>query len=235
VNREDAGEMVRDLLLAIESRSWDDFARCFNDKSVIFLADYHDGTGRFVSWPEIRDDWHQAFVDEAARPSRLHGHAGAVVEPIGNHAFVSLGLSGNGGSGQRAMVLGLVGERWLVRHLYLARLPGGTPRPVSKEHPPVEPSEAAPSLAIQEPVSRPSYACVLALALVTIATLGTLRSGGSDVQAAAAIGAIFLGTVATLERDLGAWFHGGETAAADPRLAYSGALVLLIGAAFLVT
>jgi hypothetical protein len=119
----------------------------------------------------------------------------------------------------------------MVRHLYFTRLPEGTPLPLID----TKPQSLQPTKQTVES-SQLLYAAVLALALVTVAVLGIRNDVGDGPQTTAAIIAVFLGAVATLQRDLGAWFHGSERAAVNNiPLTCSGSLVLFVGAAFLVS
>ena len=53
--------MVRNLLEALKARSWDDFARYFDDSSLVFLNDDLRSERTVTTWAEVRDSWQQAF------------------------------------------------------------------------------------------------------------------------------------------------------------------------------
>jgi hypothetical protein len=197
---------------------------------VVFTGDASTGTaGPFVSWKSIRKRWRQAFKNEPRKPRHSRPLVSTFTEPGGIHAFVSIQGS-RSEEASRLAVMTLVHGRWLIRHIRLARLPEGLPRPTDARRP----RKASPKAPV---VTHSTWAAVvLAVALVAIALLGTINEGGRDLQTTAAILAVFLGAVATLNRDLGTWFHGAEAGAVtDVTLTFAGALVVSVGAAFLVT
>lgn len=232
VDNADPGDVVSGLLAAIESRSWDDFAGHM-DESTIVIADHHDGSQLFIPWPEVMNEWKRAFAAVPPSSRRSAQQPAAVIEVAGSSAFISFGLGPGRSSKKRALVVVRLGDRWIVRHVYLSRLPPETPLPVTEQR--QTPTEAFVSTR-EDLDGQPLFAALLSVALIAVARLGTLNAGEVSIETAAAIAAVFLGAVATLNRDLGPWFHGAEAGAvSDVPLAISGTLVVMVGAAFLVT
>jgi hypothetical protein len=109
VNQTDAGDMVRGLLIALETRSWDDFAG-YMDDSTIVIAEHQDGFRHFVPWPEVSDEWQRAFAVPRTSQRSVRDTE-AVIELAGSSAFVSFGLHQGRSARKRALVLGRLGDR----------------------------------------------------------------------------------------------------------------------------
>jgi hypothetical protein len=222
---------VDDFLQALDRRSWPAFESCFVRTATVYLAEAADAPGLLVPWQEIRHGWRQVFSAEHSRLGPLDpARRRPIIEVEGTTASVS--FTGRPTPEDRAMVMRLVEGRWLIRRLNVANLP------LRATTVPAKAAQPAPlALPAGVPDFKGWFVPVLVAALVLIALLGSLSDRRSATQLTAAVLAVFFGAVAVLRRDLGTWFSTGALGEAhrDVPLTGSGALVVAVGAAFLVT
>ena len=222
--------VVNDFLQALESRSWRAFEACFASSATVSLSDPPEDPDALVSWQYIRQGWRQVFTAELSNIGPLDPERRRpIVELRGKTAFVSFTDSSRRQLQDRAMILGLVEGRWLIRHLHVARLPLRAVAPAAQT--PVMPS--AVDVGGQRWVVP-----VLVSALIAIALLGTLTDRRSAMQMSAAVLAVFVGAVTVLRGEWGTWLRAGMIGSAGVRdvpLTSSGALGVAVGAAFLLT
>ena len=222
--------VVNEFLQALESRSWRAFEACFASSATVSLSDPPENPDELLSWQYIRQGWRQVFTAELSHIGPLDPEGRRpIVELRGSTAFVSFADNSRRRLQDRAMILGLVEGRWLIRHLHVARLPL---RPVAP------PAQTAVMLAAKDVGGQGWFVPVLVTALIAIALLGPLTDRRSALQMTAAVLAVFVGAVAVLRGEWGSWLRAGMIGNAGVRdlpLTSSGALGIAVGAAFLLT
>ena len=222
---------VNEFLQALDTRSWHAFEACFASSATVSLADASDDDLGVLPWQSIRQGWRQVFNAEFSRIGPLEpGRRRPLVELRGSTAFVSFNA---GSSEQRAMILGLLNGRWLIRHLNVERLPlrhiaRGTQTP--EKRPSVTAASETPSMPFW-------FVPVLVAALVATALLGIASDRRSTTQLAAAVLAVAIGAVAVMRGQMATWVHSSVQGLSmrDIPLTSGGALGVAVGAAFLIT
>jgi hypothetical protein len=222
--------LVSDFLQALDKRSWHAFEACFARDATVSLSDVPEDPDDLLAWRYIRQGWRQVFTAELSHIGPVDSQGPRpIVELRGTTAFVSFPDSSRRQPQERAMILGLVEGRWLIRHLHVARLPLR----------PVAPVSATTSKAIAVGAGQQGwFVPVLVTALISIALLGALADRRSALQLSAAVLAVFFGVVTVLRGEYGLWLRGSRLLDAGVRnvpLTSSGALGVAVGAAFLVT
>jgi hypothetical protein len=219
---------VEDFLLALERRSWPAFEACFDASATVYLADVPEEPEDVLPWLAVREGWKRVFAADPSQRSRIDAvRRRPRVRLRGDAAIVSF----PGDAGDRAIVMGRSADKWLIRDLHLNRLPLKAEAAGSE----AATQDTAAVNAGPKVTQMPAwFVPVLVFSLVAIAFLGTMIDRRSAVQITTAVLAVFLGAVTILRSEFGDWFHGATRGDNAP-LTGSGALVLAVGAAFLVT
>jgi hypothetical protein len=220
--------VVNQFLQALDSRSWHQFEACFASSATVCLTDTPSDEEGLLPWQSIRQGWRQVFNAEFRQIGPLApGRHRPLVEVRGGTAFVSFG---SGLNQQRAMILGLLDGHWLIRHLNVERLPLRGVESKAAEATAQGRDSAAPEIPAW-------FTPVLVFTLIAMAPLSLATDSRSFIQVSAAVLAVFFGAAMVLRGQVGAWIRDNVdgTLVRDMPLTGSGALGVMIGAAFLIT